>query len=232
MGCSLEIGKFIVGMEASSIVEGSFSAFCDFLGGIPHSFAGMVQQHVKKDKDKHAEERRDFIKSNLIPYDEQVRADCTDAGNECAQVFSHIITDRFSETNLEAQNCANERIECLIEYQLTHSVTASWSIYRRSIGKDKSRIVEEINGKLFCSCHKDINSGEPCRHIQCIICDSFQRQQFNDHWLRVTNVEVCCRMITTYPTSNMLIENNNDEEEASDQDDGVGVFVQDFGLIT
>ena len=29
-----------------------------------------------------------------------------------------------------------------------------------------------------------------------------------------------------------MIENNNDKEESSDQDDGVGVFVQDFALIT
>jgi len=88
-------------MDASSIVEGSFSAFRRFLGGIPYSFAGTVQQHVEKDEDKHAEEHRDFARSNLILYNEQVRADRTDAANECAQVFSHIITDRFSETNLE-----------------------------------------------------------------------------------------------------------------------------------
>ena len=99
-----------------------------FLDGIPHSFARTVQRDVKKDKDKYAEERRDFFKSNLIPYDEQVHADRTDAANECAQVSSHITTDRFSETNLEVQNYANERIECLTEDQLSQSVTASWSI--------------------------------------------------------------------------------------------------------
>jgi len=115
-------------MEASSIVEGSFSAFHRFLGGIPHSFAGTVQQHVKKDEDKHAEERRDFVKSNLRPYDEQVRADRTDAANDCAQFFSHIITDRFSETNLDAQNYANERIEFCTEEQLSRNVASSWTV--------------------------------------------------------------------------------------------------------
>ena len=126
-----------------------------------------------KDEDKHAEERRDVVKSNLRPYDEQVRANHTDAANDCAQVFSHIITDRFSETNLDAQNCANKRIEFCTEEQLSRNVASSWKVYQRSIGKDKSRIVEEIDGKLFCSCHKDINSGELCRHIQCVLCGSF-----------------------------------------------------------
>ena len=164
-----------------------------------------------------------------------MRADRTDAANDCAQVFSHIITDRFSETNLDAQNYANERIEFCTEEQLSRNVASSWTVYRRSIGKDKSRIVEEIDGKLCCSCHKDINSGEPCRHIQCVLCGSFRRQQFNDHWLRATDVEVCSRVITTNPTINPLIDTNDDkddEEEASHLHDGVGIFVQDFAVIT
>ena len=45
-------------------------------------------------------------------------------------------------------------------------------------------------------------------------------------------------MITTNPTINPLIDNNDDEddkddeEEASHLDDGAGVFVQDFAVIT
>ena len=39
-------------------------------------------------------------------------------------------------------------------------------------------------------------------------------------------------MISANPTSNLMIETNNDEEDASDHDDGVCVFVQDFALIT
>jgi len=65
-GAPWRLENFTVGMEASSIVEGSFSAFHRFLDGIPHSFAGTEQQHVKMDNDKHAEEQRDFVRSNLI----------------------------------------------------------------------------------------------------------------------------------------------------------------------
>ena len=64
-------------------------------------------------------------------------------------------------------------------------------VFRRSVGRSKSRIVEDIGGKLFCSCHVDVNSGEPCRHIQCILGGCFKKQQFNDHWLRATAVDVC-----------------------------------------
>ena len=71
-------------MEASSIVKGSFSTFHRFLDGIPRSFTGTVhvQQHVKKDNDKHAEERRDFGRSNLILFDEQIRDEHSDAADE------------------------------------------------------------------------------------------------------------------------------------------------------
>ena len=103
------LDNFTVDMEASLIVEGSFSAFHRFLDGIPHSFAGTVQQHVKKDNDKHAEERRAFVQSNLISFDEHIRDERSDAANECGEIFSHKITQRFPETNLEAQNYANEK---------------------------------------------------------------------------------------------------------------------------
>ena len=169
LGAPWRLEHFTVGMEASSIVEGSFSAFHRFLDGIPHSFAGTVQQHVKKDNDKHAEERRDFVRANLLPFDEKVRDERSDAANECSDFFSHKITDRFSETNLEAQNYSNDALGNLTDEQLARGVTGSWKVYHRSIGDSKSRIVEEIDGKWFCSCHMDINTGEPCRHIQCVL---------------------------------------------------------------
>ena len=67
----------------------------------------------------------------------------------------------------------------------------SWVVFRRSIGRSKSRFVEDIGGNLFCSCHVDVNFGEPCRHIQCVLGGCFKKQQFNDHWLRATDVDVC-----------------------------------------
>ena len=67
----------------------------------------------------------------------------------------------------------------------------SWVVFRRSVGQSKSRIVEDIGGKLFCSCHVDVNFGEPCRHIQCVHGGCFKKQQFNDHWLRATSIDVC-----------------------------------------
>jgi len=150
-------------------VEGSFSAFHRFLDGIPHSFAGTVQQHVKKDKDMHVEERHDFVRSNLIPYDEQIQAEHSDAANECGEIFSHKITEIFSETNLEAQNYANEKRGQLTDDQISCGVSGSWMVFRRSVRPSKSRLVEDIGGKLFCSCHVDVNSGEPCHHIQCVL---------------------------------------------------------------
>ena len=57
----------------------------------------------------------------------------------------------------------------------------------------KSKIVEDIGGKLFCSCHMDVNSGELCRHIQRVLGGCFKKQQFNDHWLRATDVDMCDR---------------------------------------
>ena len=119
----------------------------------------------------------------MVPYDEQVRTNRTDAANECAQVFSHIITDLSSDTNLEAQNYTNKRIEGVTEDQISRGVNASWLVYRRLVDKETSRIVEEIGGKLFYSCHVGVNSGEPRHHIQCILYGSFQRDQFNDHLL-------------------------------------------------
>ena len=39
----------------------------------------------------------------------------------------------------------------------------------------------------------DVNLGKPCRHIQCVLGGCFKKQQFNDHWLRATDVDMCDR---------------------------------------
>lgn len=48
-GAPWRLDNFTLGMEASSVVEGSVSAFHRHLGGDPRSFPGVVQQHIQKD---------------------------------------------------------------------------------------------------------------------------------------------------------------------------------------
>ena len=75
------------------MVEGYFSHFNRGLYGILHSFDGVVQQHVKKDEDKHSEKRWFLVKANILPYDGNLCSEQTDAVNECAMIYSNIVTD-------------------------------------------------------------------------------------------------------------------------------------------
>ena len=77
------------------MVEGYFSGFHRVLYRIPHSFSGVVQQYVKKDEDKHSKEHRLLVKAKMLPYDEFFCSECTDAANECAMIYSNIVTDIF-----------------------------------------------------------------------------------------------------------------------------------------
>jgi len=45
---------------------------------------GVVQEHVKKDIDKTAKEKRYFVKANMLPFDVTIQASRTNAANECA----------------------------------------------------------------------------------------------------------------------------------------------------
>ena len=59
---------------------------------------------MKKDEDNLSKERRLLIKSKMMPYDENVCLERTNAAKECAMIYSNIVTDRFLSTNIEAQN--------------------------------------------------------------------------------------------------------------------------------
>jgi len=116
-------------MEASSIVEVSFSAFQRFVGSVPRSFAGGVQQHVKKDQEKLNEELALFVKSQLLPFDENTCNERTDAANKCATIYLHVVTDRFSETNIEAQNYEKTKVLNISLDQHASGVTSAYSVF-------------------------------------------------------------------------------------------------------
>ena len=67
------IENFTLDMEASSVVEGSFSAFQRHLAGQVHSFTGVVQQHIQKDQDKISEERKRRVKASVAVFDESIQ---------------------------------------------------------------------------------------------------------------------------------------------------------------
>ena len=102
---------FTVGMEASSVVESSFSAFQRALGGVPTSFVGVVQQHVKKDNEKLEQERSRFINDQVRSHDHALQSTRSDAENECAMSFSNETVEDFISTNHDAQNYAKTIVD-------------------------------------------------------------------------------------------------------------------------
>ena len=100
-------------MEASSVVEGSFSAFQRHLGGQVHSFTGVVQQHLQKDEDKTYEERKQRVKARVAVYDDDVQGMRTKAAQECSMKCSVKVVDNFIKTNLEAQEYSYEEMAVL-----------------------------------------------------------------------------------------------------------------------
>ena len=68
-GSPCRLAHFTLDMEDSSVAEGYLFDFHKGLDGLPHSFAGVVQQHVNKDEEKHYEERMFLVKDKILPYD-------------------------------------------------------------------------------------------------------------------------------------------------------------------
>lgn len=196
-GAPWRMEHFTLGYEASSPVEGSFSAFQRALGCIPRSFAGVVQQHIIKDNEKTAEERSRLVKFKILAQDVDLRARRSDAVNACADVFSKKITDEFEESNQAAQNYINVKFDELSDLPEKYhgmGVTNAWSVHRRALLNSTSppppRIVVEINGILYCGCLRDVNEGLPCGHIQNVNGGAFAEKQFNTHFLIASEIEV------------------------------------------
>lgn len=151
-----------LGMEASSPIEGSFSAFKRVLGDEPKTFAGVVQQHVRKDLDKHAEKRKRVVNSKVQAHDNSVAERRTDAVNECAKHISNKITEEFSETIVESTNYIATLMD-VNDKMASQGITKSWSVPRRSMKNENNRrpprVVVEINSKKHCTCQKDENTG-------------------------------------------------------------------------
>ena len=64
-GAPWRLEHFTLGMKASSVVEGSFSAFHRALDSTPRSYVGVIQAHVRKDKDKTDQEVKRFVKAGI-----------------------------------------------------------------------------------------------------------------------------------------------------------------------
>lgn len=179
------IENFTLDMEASSVVEGSFSAFHRHLGGQVHSFTGVVQQHLQKDEDKTAEERRQRIKARVAVYDDTIQGMRTKAAQECSKKCSVKVVNNFIKTNLEAQEYSYDELAVLSPEQQARGVTKAYVVYLK--GQDRvtqpRRVVEFKDGVYYCMwCKRDINSGQPCKHIQRVCDFEFNESQFHKHW--------------------------------------------------
>ena len=181
------IENFTLDMEASSVVEGSFSAFQRHLAGQVHSFTGVVQQHIQKDQDKISEERKRRVKASVAVFDESIQGLRTKAAQECAMKCSVKVVENFIKTNLEAQEYSFEEMAVLSDEQLARGVTKAYVVYLKCQDRNtqplRVRVVEFKDGVYYCMwCKKDINSGQPCKHIQRVCDFEFNESQFHDHW--------------------------------------------------
>ena len=86
---------FTTGYMASSLVEGSFSSFQQYLGDEPKSFVGVVQAHVWMDLQNEREEKRMVLRNDVLACDVNFMSQRTDAAKECAKVFSLTISEEF-----------------------------------------------------------------------------------------------------------------------------------------
>ena len=257
-GAPWRLAHFTMGMEASSVVEGSFSGFKKYLGGVPQSFPGVVQQHIQKDLDKVAEERQNKVKSDVSMYDDKLISQRTLAANQCAKVCSNKVVEQFLTTNLEAQEYWFEENPTLTNDQLARGVESAYTIYLKAmnIADQPARLVEKINGIYHCKwCMKDINSGQPCKHIQRVCDFEFRPEQFHDHWKLANNEVVWLPAVPRQPAAQGVLDTDanfdfgvgeqSDEEvymkeegtsslEAVDDGkpqaggDGVGEFVKEY----
>ena len=104
-------------METSSVVEGSFSAFNRAFRGMPRSFVGVIQQHVKKDNEKLVEEQSSHIQDLMRAHNSSLQATRSVPMNMCAKVFSYPITEDFAVTNTEAQNYKKSKLQASRRFQ-------------------------------------------------------------------------------------------------------------------
>ena len=93
-----------------------------------------------------------------------------------------------------------------------------------------SCIVKKTNGILYFSCQEDVNSGEPDRHIQCVLANDSQANQFHPRWKRTTNVDVKATYENDIVGASQAHDHFEIEEEdrVINKDDGTGVFVQEY----
>ncbi|KAL7490418.1 hypothetical protein ACHAWT_000014, partial [Skeletonema menzelii] len=247
---------FTCGYESSTPVEGSFSAFQRSIGPNPVSFVGVVQSHVRKDREKLQEERVFTNRDNIARTDPRTIAQRTDAENECAKKFSTKTTEYLEVTNRNSQNYTSKPVT-VNEAQLAQGATEAHEVSRRVVPdannppRPRPRIVLKINGVFFCSCKKDINWGMPCDHVQCVLQGAFVEEQFINQWRKRDDVveDSAVRQapdlhlhsthghddndVTNLPTSSPAsdgeaggVEFGQLENESSS--DGVGVFVTDY----
>lgn len=182
---------FTAGYESSSPVEGSFSAFQRYIGDEPASFVGVVQSHLRKDREKLQQERVFMNRDNIARTDLRTVSQRTDAENECASLFSSKATEFFENTNRNSQNYESKPVQ-ILPTQLEQGATEVHEVSRRTVADlnnpPRPRVVMKIGDVLFCSCKKDINWGMPCDHIQCVLGGAFSEQQFSKHWRKRDSV--------------------------------------------
>ena len=233
-GAPWRLSNFTLGMEASSVVEGSFSAFQRALGHEPRSFVGVIQQHVKKDKEKHAEEKALFLRDQVRQHDVSLAATRSDPVNACAKIFSEKTTKKFEEINVESQNY--EKKSFLSIQELTHppaedgpmsdvqGVEGLFEVTRRTSPSNRAnpprpRVVWLSNGIWRCTCLNDINTGLPCRHIQCVLSGAFKGKQFHKHFRRGIKPEVHDRVQHIEPIIDSSPFNPDSDQNAPIDDD-------------
>jgi len=172
-------------------VEGSFSAFQRYIGDEPTSFVGVVQSHVRKDREKLQDERVFTNRDNIARTDPRTVSQRTDAENECAMLFSSKTMEFFEKTNRNSQNYESKAV-LISPTQLEQGATEVHEVSRRAVADvnnpPRPRVVMKINGVFRCSCKKDINWGRPCDHIQCVLRGAFSEQQFSNHWRKRDSV--------------------------------------------
>ncbi|KAL7503363.1 hypothetical protein ACHAXN_001167 [Cyclotella atomus] len=91
-----------LGYQASSTAESSFSAFKRSVGDQPKSFVGVVQTHMKKDKDKMNEERKAVAYRKVEMHNSSVNANYSDGANQCHQIYSYKISEIFHQNKLQS----------------------------------------------------------------------------------------------------------------------------------
>ena len=243
-GAPWRLNHFTMGMEASSVVEGSFSGFKKYLGGEPKSFPGVVQQHIQKDLDKVAEERKNKVKADVSMYDKKLSSQRAFSANQCAQVCSNKVVEQFITANLEAQEYSYEENPTLTDDQIARGVESAYTLHLKgmNIADQPARLVEKINGIYYCKrCMKDINSGQPCKHIQRVCDFEFRPEQFHDHWKRGNNEVVWLPAVPRQPAAQGMLDTDDDfdfgvgeqsdEEVYMKQDGSSGLEAVDDGNI-